>query len=174
MSYKNALAGLPFGGGKSVIIGDNQTFDREKIFRAHGRFVEKLGGSFITAEDVGTRPSDMDYIRRETSHVAGLTGGSGDPSPVTAHGVFRTLQACAKHRWGSDDLTGRRIAIQGCGSTGYHLAKELHAADAKLLVTDVDANRVKRVVDEFQAEAVSPDEIFGVQATSLLPVRLEE
>ena len=172
MSYKNALAGLPFGGGKSVIIGDNQTFDRERIFRAHGRFVETLGGSFITAEDVGTRPSDMDYVRRETCHVAGLPGGSGDPSPVTAHGVFRALQACAKHRWGSDELTGRKIAIQGCGSTGYNLAKELHNAGAKLFVTDVDASRVKRVVDEFHAEAVSPEAIVAVGADVFAPCAL--
>ena len=172
MSYKNALAGLPFGGGKSVIIGDNQTLDRERIFRAHGRFVESLGGSFITAEDVGTRPSDMDHVRRETRHVAGLPEGSGDPSPVTAHGVLRALQACAKHRWGSDDLSARRIAIQGCGSTGYHLSKELHNAGAELLVTDVDPNRVKRVVDEFQAWAVPPEAIFGVQADVFAPCAL--
>src|SRR3954453_1810797 len=95
MTYKNAVAGLHLGGGKAVIIGDNKTTDREKIFRAHGRFVESLKGRYITAEDIGTRPSDMEYVALETKYVAGLPGRSGDPSPVTARGVFRALQACA-------------------------------------------------------------------------------
>ncbi|HVF40669.1 MAG TPA: Glu/Leu/Phe/Val dehydrogenase dimerization domain-containing protein, partial [Gemmatimonadaceae bacterium] len=106
MTYKNAVAGLDLGGGKAVILGDNRTTDREPIFRAHGRFVESLGGRYITAEDVGTGTSDMDFVHKETEHVAGLKDRSGDPSPVTAHGVFRSIQASAKHRWGSDDLTG--------------------------------------------------------------------
>ena len=105
MTYKNAVAGLNLGGGKSVIIGDNKTTDREMIFRAHGRFVESLGGRYITAEDVGTSTADMDYVHMETDYVTGLAGRSGDPSPVTAHGVFRAIQASAKERWGSDDLS---------------------------------------------------------------------
>ena len=147
MTYKNAVAGLNLGGGKSVIIGDNKTTDREMIFRAHGRFVESLGGRYITAEDVGTSTADMDYVHMETDYVSGLAGRSGDPSPVTAHGVFRAIQASAKERWGSDDLTNKTIAIQGCGHVGYYLAKELHEAGAKLVVTDIDADRVKRVVE---------------------------
>src|SRR3982750_3295326 len=115
MTYKNAVAGLNLGGGKSVIIGDNKTADREMIFRAHGRFVESLGGRYITAEDVGTSTADMDYVHMETDYVSGLAGRSGDPSPVTAHGVFRAIQAAAKNLWGSDDLSGRTITIQGCG-----------------------------------------------------------
>ncbi|MDT5293943.1 MAG: leucine dehydrogenase, partial [Acidobacteriota bacterium] len=138
MTYKNALAGLPLGGGKSVIIGDNRVRDREKIFRAHGRFVEHLGGRYVTAEDVGTSPADMDIIRRETRHVTGLLDKSGDPSPVTARGVFRAMQASALARWGSDDLRARRIALQGCGHVGQHLARELRAAGARLVVTDAD------------------------------------
>ena len=169
MSYKNAMAGLPFGGGKAVIIGDNQTSDRERLFRAHGRFVESLGGRFITAEDIGTTPADMEFVRLETRHVAGLPGGSGNPSPITAYGVFRALQACAVHRWGSDELTGRTVAIQGCGSTGYHLAKELHNSGAKLVVTDVDEVRVRRVVEELHATAVSPEAIVGVSADIFAP-----
>src|SRR6476619_2059561 len=105
MSYKNALAGLPFGGGKSVIIGDHRLLDREKIFRAHGRFVEMLGGQYITAEDVGTTPSDMEVVSRETRYVGGLPAKSGNPSPKTAFGVFRAMQACARHRWGTDDTS---------------------------------------------------------------------
>ena len=172
MTYKNALAGLPFGGGKAVIIGDNRAADRERIFRAHGRFVETLGGCFITAEDVGTTPADMEYVRLETRHVAGLAGRSGDPSPVTAHGVFRAMQAAAKHRWGSDDLRGLRVALQGCGNTGYHLAKELHACGAVLVVTDVDRARAARAAREFGAAAVAPDEIFDVEADVFAPCAL--
>src|SRR5215216_8136403 len=102
MTYKNAVAGLNLGGGKSVIIGDNKTSDRELIFRAHGRFVESLGGRYITAEDVGTSTADMEYVRLETNHVAGLANRSGDPSPATARGVFRAMQAAAKYRWGGE------------------------------------------------------------------------
>src|SRR5688500_9312726 len=115
MTYKNAVAGLNLGGGKSVIIGDNKTTRRELIFRAHGRFVESLGGRYITAEDVGTSTHDMDFVHMDTNHVAGLAGRSGDPSPVTAHGVFRSIQASAQYRWGSDDLEGKTVTLQGCG-----------------------------------------------------------
>jgi leucine dehydrogenase len=174
MTYKNALAGLPFGGGKSVIIGDNRIGGeaRERILRAHGRFVESLGGLYITAEDVGTTPADMEYVKMETRHVSGLQGKSGNPSPVTAYGVLRAMQAAAQHRWGSDDLSGRRVAIQGCGSTGYYLAKELQQCGARLIVTDVDAARVQRVVEEFGASVVSPEEIFGVEADIFAPCAL--
>src|SRR5438105_5945534 len=133
MTYKNAVAGLNLGGGKSVIIGDNRTENREAIFRAHGRLVESLGGRYITAEDVGTSTRDMDFVHLETDHVAGLAGKSGDPSPVTAHGVFRAVQASANRKWGSDSLEGKMVAIQGCGSVGTNLARELHEAGAKLI-----------------------------------------
>ncbi len=169
MSYKNALAGLPFGGGKSVIIGDNKMLDRERIFRAHGRFVESFGGRYITAEDVGTTPRDMEYVALETRHVGGLPGRSGNPSPVTAHGVFRALQACAQFKWGSADLSGRVVAIQGCGSTGYNLAREIHEAGGSLIVADIDPERVQRVVSEFGAKQVSITEIVSVQADIFSP-----
>jgi leucine dehydrogenase len=172
MTYKNAVAGLNLGGGKSVIIGDNKTADREMIFRAHGRFVESLGGRYITAEDVGTSTADMDYVHMETDYVSGLAGRSGDPSPVTAHGVFRAVQASAKQRWGSDDLSNKTVSVQGCGHVGYYLAKELHEAGAKLVVTDIDAERVKRVVTEFGARAVTADEIYGVTADIFAPCAL--
>src|SRR3954469_8378026 len=157
MTYKNAVAGLNLGGGKSVIIGDNKTADRELIFRAHGRFVESLGGRYITAEDVGTSTADMDYVHMETDYVSGLAGRSGDPSPVTAHGVFRAIQASAKEKWGSDDISGRTISVQGAGHVGYYLMKELHEAGAKLVATDIDAERVKQVVQEFHARSVAPE-----------------
>jgi len=172
MTYKNAVAGLNLGGGKSVIIGENKTAVREMIFRAHGRFVESLGGRYITAEDVGTSTADMDYVHMETDYVSGLAGRSGDPSPVTAHGVFRAIQASAKERWGSDDLSNRTVAVQGCGHVGYYLAKELHETGAKLVVTDIDAERVKRAVSEFSARAVLPDEIYAVQADIFAPCAL--
>ena len=172
MTYKNAVAGLNLGGGKSVIIGDNKTTRRELLFRAHGRFVESLGGRYITAEDVGTSTHDMDFVHMDTNHVAGLAGRSGDPSPVTAHGVFRSIQASAHYRWGSDDLEGKTVTIQGCGHVGYYLARELSAAGARLIVTDIDAARVRTVVDEFGAKAVALDDIYAAKADIFAPCAL--
>lgn len=172
MTYKNAVAGLNLGGGKAVIIGDNKTRQREMVFRAHGRFVESLGGRYVTAEDVGTTTGDMDFVHMETEYVAGLTDRSGDPSPVTARGVFRAIQAAAKWRWNSDDLGGKKILIQGCGHVGYHLAGELSAVGAKLVITDIDKDRVRRVVDEFGATAVGLDEIIRQQGDIFAPCAL--
>jgi leucine dehydrogenase len=172
MTYKNALAGLPFGGGKSIIIGDNRTTRREELFRAHGRFVETLGGNYLTAEDVGTTTADMEFVLQETEHVAGLAHRSGDPSPVTARGVLRAMQAAARHAWGTDELAGRRVAIQGCGHVGYYLAKELREVGAKLIVTDVDRERVERVASECEAETVEPEEIYAVEAHIFAPCAL--
>lgn len=172
MTYKNALADLPLGGGKSVIIGDNKTSDREKIFRAHGRFIDTLAGRYMTGEDVGTSPADMEYVRRETTHVAGLHGTSGDPSPRTARGVLRAMQAAAQHRWQNTDLSGKTVAIQGCGHVGYFLAQELHKLRARLIVTDIDMQSVQRVVTDFGATAVVPDEIYSVRADIFAPCAL--
>lgn len=172
MTYKNALAGIPFGGGKSIVWRNGSEVDRERLFRAHGRFVETFGGSYITAEDVGTSPADMEYVRRETNHVAGLLDKSGDPSPVTARGVFRAMQASAKHRWGSDDLAGKTVALQGCGHVGYYLASNLHAAGSKLIVADVDNAKVDRVVREFGATVVAPDSIYASNAEIFAPCAL--
>lgn len=168
MTYKNVMAGLPLGGGKSVIFSE-PGMDREAVFRAHGRFVESLGGRYVTAEDVGTSPADMEVIRRETEHVAGIVS---DPSPRTAHGVVRAMQAAAFHRWGSDDLTGRTVAIQGCGNVGFHLALELHGLGARLVVTDLDAGRVRRTVEATGAQAMGLDEILDVEADVLAPCAL--
>ena len=172
MTYKNAVAGLNLGGGKAVIIGDNKTQTREMLFRAHGRFVESLGGRYVTAEDVGTSTADMDFVHMETDYVAGLAGRSGDPSPVTARGVYRAIKASAKHRWGSDSVNGKTISIQGCGNVGRYLAKELAAEGAKLIVTDIDAERVKRVVAETGAKPVATEEIYGVKADIFAPCAL--
>ena len=172
MTYKAAVAGLNLGGGKSVIIGDNKTKNREPVFRAHGRHVQALGGRYITAEDVGTSTGDMEYIKAETDHVTGLIGKSGDPSPVTAFGVYRGIKACAKHRYGSDSLNGKTVAIQGCGNVGYYLAQLLVREGATLIVTDIDPARVQKVVEEFRAQAVKPDEIIGVKADIFAPCAL--
>jgi len=172
MTYKNAVAGLHLGGGKSIIIGDNKTKNREKIFRAHGRFVETLGGRYITAEDVGTSTRDMSYVQMETKHVAGLAGKSGDPSPVTAHGVFRAVQASANRRWGSDSLEGKTVAVQGCGSVGSYLAGELHEAGARLIVSDIDAAKTARVEKATGATVVKGDAIFSADADIFSPCAL--
>jgi leucine dehydrogenase len=172
MTYKAATAGLDLGGGKSVILGDPSTEDREGIMRAHGRHVEFLSGRYITAEDVGTSPGDMEYVLEETKHVVGLKGLSGDPSPVTAFGTFRGMQACAKFRYGDENLEGKTVTLQGCGHVGYYLAKDLHEAGAKLIVSDIDADKVKRCVDEFGAKAVAPDEIYGEEADIFAPCAL--
>ena len=172
MTYKNAVAGLNLGGGKSIIIGDNKTKDREKIFRAHGRFVEILGGRYITAEDVGTSTKDMSYVQMETKHVAGLAGKSGDPSPVTAHGVFRAVQASANRKWGSDSLEGKTIAIQGAGSVGGYLAKELHEAGAKLIISEIDPAKSARVAKATGAKIVDDTAIFSADADIFSPCAL--
>src|SRR5687768_11537324 len=172
MTYKNAVAGLNLGGGKAVIIGDNKTLGREMLFRAHGRFVESLGGRYVTAEDVGTSTADMDFVHMETDYVAGLANKSGDPSPVTAHGVFRAIEASAKQKWGSSSLEGKTITVQGLGNVGTYLCRELSAAGAKLIVTDIRKERVKKVVDEFGAKAVDGDEIYGAKADLFAPCAL--
>ena len=172
MTYKNAVAGLRLGGGKSIIIGDNKTKDREGLFRAHGRFVESLGGRYITAEDVGTSTKDMDYVHMETGHVAGLAGKSGDPSPVTAHGVFRAVQASANRRWGSDSLEGKTVSIQGCGNVGRYLAQELHEAGAGLVVCDIDPAKTARVAKATGAKVIEPDAIYSADADIFSPCAL--
>jgi len=172
MTYKNALAGLPVGGGKSIIMRKGNAADREQLFRAHGRMVNSLAGKYFTAEDVGTSPADMEYILKETEYVAGLQGRSGDPSPHTARGVLRAMQATAKHKWGSDDLAGKTVAIQGCGHVGYFLAGELARVGATLIVTDVDAAKVKHVVDDHRATAVALDEIYSAKADIFAPCAL--
>jgi len=172
MTYKAAVAGLSLGGGKSVVLADHGTQDREAIFRAHGRFIESLKGRYITAEDVGTSPADMDHIHLETEHVVGLQGRSGDPSPVTSYGVYHGIKAAAKVRFGSDSLAGKTIAVQGCGHVGYYLCGYLHEEGARLIVTDIDSDKVKRVVEEYRAKAVGLDEIYGVQAEIFAPCAL--
>jgi leucine dehydrogenase len=175
MTYKNAVAGLPLGGGKAVIMCGAEQLDvgrRAELFRAHGRTVERLGGRYITAEDVGTSTADMAVVRRETAHVAGLAHLSGDPSPMTARGVFVAMLAAARWRWGRESLARRVVALQGCGHVGYHLARELHRAGAELIAADVEPERLGRVAREFGATPVPPDAIFDVRADIFAPCAL--
>ncbi len=172
MTYKAAIAGVNLGGGKSVIIGDNKTKRREMIFRAHGRAVESLGGRYVTAEDVGTTVDDMEYVRMETESVVGVYGGSGDPSPVTAYGTYQGMKACAERRYGDPALTGRHVVVQGLGNVGYHLCSLLAEEGARLSVTDIDPERVSRVQEEFDAQAVEADELYGLDADIFAPCAL--
>jgi len=172
MTYKNAAAGLNLGGAKAVVIGDPRKDKSEALFRALGRYVETLGGRYITAEDVGTTIEDMEYIRMETKYVAGLGEGSGDPSPITALGVFHGIRAACKEVFGTDDVAGRKVAIQGIGNVGYNLAKYLKKAGAELIVTDIFEDSVNKAVKELGAKAVKPDEIIGVECDIFSPCAL--
>ncbi|MDZ7289074.1 MAG: leucine dehydrogenase [candidate division KSB1 bacterium] len=175
MTYKSAAAGLNLGGGKAVIIGDPHTDKNEMLFRAFGRFVHGLTGRYITAEDVGTEVRDMEWVRMETPWVVGISeafGGSGDPSPVTARGVYFGLKACCEEVYNTPSLRGRKVAIQGVGHVGYYLAELLHKEGAKLFVSDIRQDRVQRCVDEFGATAVEPDKIYDVEAEIFAPCAL--
>ncbi len=172
MTYKAAVAGLNLGGGKSVIIGDYSRKDRADLFRAHGRHVESLGGRYITAEDVGTSTTDMEYIKEETDHVVGLAGKSGDPSPVTAFGVYRGMRACALFRYGSDSLAGKLITVQGLGHVGYNLCKDLYEDGARLVVADIDSQKTEQVAREFRARVVESKNIYDVDADIFAPCAL--
>lgn len=175
MTYKNAAAGLNLGGGKTVIIGDPRKDKSEELFRAFGRYVQGLNGRYITAEDVGTTVADMDIIHEETDYVTGISpefGSSGNPSPVTAYGVYRGMKAAAKAAFGTDSLKGKVIAVQGVGNVAYNLCRHLHEEGAVIIVTDINKQAVQRAVDEFGAKAVEPNEIFGVDCDIYSPCAL--
>lgn len=172
MTLKNAMAGLPMGGGKAVIIADSATMDRDAVFRAHGRAVERLGGRYITAEDVGSTFADMELIARETRHVIGQGATLGDPSPYTARGVFRAMQAGARAVWGTEDLAGRTVALQGCGNVGSFLARLLREAGAELMVSDLDMTRAARVADATDGRVVAADAIYDAPADIFAPCGL--
>ncbi|MBP3040614.1 branched-chain amino acid dehydrogenase [Bacillaceae bacterium Marseille-Q3522] len=175
MTYKNAAAGLNLGGGKTVIIGDPKKDKNEEMFRALGRFIQGLNGRYITAEDVGTTVDDMDIIHEETDFVTGISptfGSSGNPSPVTAYGVYRGMKAAAKEAFGSDSLEGKKVAVQGVGNVAYALCHYLYEEGAQLIVTDINKEAVKRAVDDFGAKAVNPDEIYNVDCDIYSPCAL--
>ena len=172
MTQKAAVTGLDLGGGKSVIWGDPGTNDREMVLRAHGRAVESLGGRYVTAVDVGTCAEDMEFVRMETEHVVGLPGSSGDPSPVTAFGVYQGMKAAAAVRFGDASLQDRHVAVQGLGNVGYSLCRLLAAEGARLTVADIAGDRVERAKAEFEATAVSADRVHAVEADIFAPCAL--
>nr|WP_046230116.1 Glu/Leu/Phe/Val dehydrogenase [Paenibacillus algorifonticola] len=172
MTYKSAAAGLNLGGGKAVIIGNPVTDKSKELFHAFGRFIETLNGRYITAEDVGTTVADMDFIRQKTKFVTGVSpefGSGGNPSPFTALGVFHGIRAAALEAFGSAELKGKTIAVQGVGSVAYHLCRYLHEAGAKLIVSDVVQANAERAVLEFGAKAVGVDDIYGVECDIFAP-----
>lgn len=175
MTYKNAVAGLDIGGGKAVIIGDPAKDKSEALFRAFGRFVDSLGGRYITAEDVGIDVNDMEYVYRETEYVTGVHqvhGGSGDPSPFTAYGTLQGLMATLNRKFGNEDVGNYSYAVQGLGHVGMEFVKLLRERGAKVFVTDINKDLVTRAVEEFGAEPVGPDEIYDVPADVYSPCAL--
>jgi len=177
MTYKSALAGLPLGGGKTVIYGDvailrKDPIKREAFWRAFGRYLEGLNGRYITAEDVNTSTQDMVFLNMETDHVVGLPGRSGDPSPYTARGVFNSVLACCTHVYGNKSVEGKVVAVQGVGNVGYYLCKYLHEAGAKLIISDIKQESIDRIVNEFGATVVGLDEIYSVECDIYAPCAL--
>jgi leucine dehydrogenase len=175
MTLKAAAAGLDLGGGKAVIIGDPRRDKNERLWRAYGRMVDSLNGRYITAEDVGTTALDLAMVRRETRWAAGVPiqeGGSGDPSPATAIGLLAALKAIAQFLWGSDELRGRRVAVQGVGKVGYHFTRLLVDEGVEAIVTDVLEPAVTQVVEDFGVKAVGLEEIMTVDCDVLAPCAL--
>ncbi|MGP8217122.1 MAG: Glu/Leu/Phe/Val family dehydrogenase [Bacteroidia bacterium] len=175
MTYKASVAGLNLGGGKSVIMGDSKTIKSEALMRRFGRFVDDLGGKYITAEDVGSNSRDMEYIHMETRHVTGIPesmGGSGDPSPVTAYGVLLGMKAAAHERWGSDSLHGKKVSVQGIGNVGEHLVKHLSDEGAVIYITDINQDKLKAVAAKYKAEVVGLDEVYDLNVDIYAPCAL--
>ena len=175
MSYKNAMAEIPLGGGKGVIIRPRGDFDRKALFSAYGRAIEKVGGQYITAEDVGVSPDDMQTIKTQTDYVAGLDEGeaaSGDPSPHTADGIFRGLGVAVKHKLGVEGFGGLIVAIQGLGHVGYNLASRLHKSGARLIVADINSEVTTKAANDFKAQVVGVDEIHAQEVDIYAPCAL--
>ncbi len=175
MTYKAAAAGLDLGGGKAVIIGDPRRNKTEELLRAYGRFVETLGGRYITAEDVGTALEDMDVVRRESRWVTGCShtyGGSGDPSPVTAFGVLQGIKACALEVFGEPDLAGRTVALQGVGKVGHALCGYLVEEGAKVTIGDIDVDNLGRAVNDYGVQTVSLADIHKLEVDVFAPCAL--
>jgi len=175
MTYKASAAGLNLGGGKAVIIGNPKTDKTEALFRAFGQFVNSLNGRYITAEDVGTTVKDIEYVYMETPWVTGIPkslGGSGDPSPYTAHGVLMAIKASCKEKLGTDQLKGVRVAVQGLGNVGSNLVNYLKEEGAEITVTDIDEVRTKKIAEKHGVKAVSPDDIIKTECDVFAPCAL--
>ncbi len=176
MTYKSAVAGLPLGGGKGLIMADSRTDKTEGMFRSYGRFVDSLGGRFITTEDVGASPQDLEWVSYETEHVLGVSqamGGSGNPATVTGFGIFQAMRACAKATWDNDSLEGRIVAVQGYGNVASALSKHLVEAGAKLIITDIREEKLQAARALGQAVTiVRPDEILSAECDVFAPCAL--
>jgi len=175
MSFKAAISGLELGGGKAVIIGDARTEKTEALMRKFGQYVESLGGKYITAEDVGMNTKDMEYVHMETKYVTGIPesmGGSGDPSPVTAFGVYMGMKASAKYKWGSDNLEGKTVVVQGIGHVGENLVKHLSEEGANIIINDINEKRLNELAEQFGATIVMGDAIFDLDMDIYAPCAL--
>lgn len=172
MTYKSSISGLNLGGGKAVIIGDSRKDKSEALFRRFGKFVDSLGGKYITAEDVGVSPKEMSWVKMETNHVTGLPGTSGDPSPLTAYGVYMGMKAAAKKAYGNDSLARRKVAVQGAGHVGEYLIKHLLEEEAIVYVTDIYEPTLKRIAKENKVKVVGIDEIYDLDVDIYSPCAL--
>jgi leucine dehydrogenase len=175
MTYKAAISGLNLGGGKAVIIGNSKTDKSEALMRRFGKFVNSLGGKYITAEDVGIGTKDMEFVMQETKHVTGIPesyGGGGDPSPVTAYGVYMGMKASAKELWGNDSLSGKKILVQGIGHVGEYLVKHLTDEGAKVYINDINEVRLKEIAAMFKCEVVNGDSCYDLDIDIYAPCAL--
>ena len=172
MTYKNAISNLALGGGKAVIIGDSKTMKSEALFRRFGKFVDSLAGNYITAEDVGISPSDMVWVSKETKHVVGLPGKSGDPSPVTAFGTYMGMKACSKLRYGSDSLEGKKILVQGVGHVGEYLVDYLSKEGAEIFISDIHEDTISRISKSYGATHIDLNDVYDVAMDIYAPCAL--
>ena len=175
MSLKASISGLNLGGGKAVIIGDSKNNKTPELMRKFGQYVDSLGGRYITAEDVGMSTKDMEYVRSTTKHVTGVPismGGSGDPSPVTAYGVYMAIKASAKYKWGSSSLTGKSILVQGIGHVGMHLVKYLKEENADVIINDIDKDKVNRISKEYKVKILSNQNFYDLDVDIYAPCAL--
>lgn len=174
MTYKAAISGLNLGGGKAVIIGD-PSLKSEALWRRYGKFVDSLNGKYITAEDVNTSAADMEFIHLETNHVTGIPeymGGSGDPSPFTAYGVFVGMKACAQKHWGNDSLSGKKVLVQGVGHVGQYLVGHLTEAGAKVYITDINQARIQETTNKYKVEFIEPERMLDLELDIYAPCAL--
>ena len=172
MTYKNAISNLALGGGKAVIIGDSKTMKSEALFRRFGKFVDSLAGNYITAEDVGISPSDMVWVSKETKHVVGLPGKSGDPSPVTAFGTYMGIKACSKLQYGSDSLEGKKILVQGVGHVGEYLVDYLSKEGAEIFVSDIHEDTLSRISKTYGATQIDLNDVYDIEMDIYAPCAL--
>lgn len=175
MTFKASISGLNLGGGKAVIIGDSRKDKTDALMARFGKFVDSQSGRYITAEDVGINTHDMEIVKGQTDHVTGIPesmGGSGDPSPVTAYGVFMGMKASARYKWGSDDLTGKKVLVQGVGHVGETLVKHLSDAGAKVMIIDIHDDTLERVASQYNATIVRDSDIYGIDMDIYAPCAL--